>query len=150
VNQPVNWSMVATYASGAWAVVGPLVGVLVGAWLSRSWDKQKWMNDNRKEECRELLTAVTDAATAVLDRDVGTDGVSLAAKMDRANKAYLTSLKVFQDRIFIADDIERTQLFDIWPIAVNRYNSTRNRHDFDNSFEHIKKKIVQIATGKAL
>ena len=137
------------YAKAGWSSIGPMVGVLVGAWLARSWDKQKWLNDNRKEECRELLTAVTDAVTAILDRDIATSGVSYATKQARANDAFLISLKIFQDRIFIARDIEGAKLFDIWPVAVNRYNSSANRHDFDDSFEAIKKKIVQIAVGKS-
>jgi len=47
-----------------WASVGPLVGVLVGALLARSWDRRKWINENRKQEYRELLTTLT----SVIDR----------------------------------------------------------------------------------
>src|SRR6266851_6871445 len=139
-----TWKSIIDYLKAGWSLLGPLVGVLVGAWLARSWDKQKWLSDNRKQECRELLTAVTHAATAILDRDTGTDVLSQMRKQALANDAYLISLKVFQDRIFIAGDVERAKLFDMWPVAVNRYNSTKDRNEFDDCFEQ---KIVQIAIG---
>jgi hypothetical protein len=145
MTQPETWKTVIEYVRGGWTAIGPLVGVLVGAWLARSWDKEKWLKDNRKQECRELLTAVTNAATAILDKSTATSPIAQARKTHEANDAYLTSVKVFQDRIFIAPDVERAKLFDLWPIAVNAYNTYGDRVRFDDSFEEIKKKIVEMA-----
>src|SRR5437899_7589534 len=51
----------------AWASVGPLVGVIIGAMLTRAWDRRKWINENRKQEYRELLTTLTSACTVLID-----------------------------------------------------------------------------------
>ncbi len=102
----MNWITIAHYISVAWAAVGPIIGVLVGALLTRSWDKQKWMNDNRKEECRELLTAISEAAVLELKRILSVNSAGLriesGASLQVVDEAYTNSLKVFQDRIFIA------------------------------------------------
>jgi hypothetical protein len=38
-----------------WAPVGPLVGILVGHYLTRSWERRQWIADNQKEEYKKLL-----------------------------------------------------------------------------------------------
>jgi hypothetical protein len=49
---------------------------------------------------------------------------------------------------FIAQDVEESKLFDLWPLAVNAYNTTSNRHQFDDSFEIIKKRIIEMTIEK--
>jgi hypothetical protein len=44
--------------SGAWSVVGPLFGVLLGALLTGRNQRVKWIADSKKEEYRELLTTL--------------------------------------------------------------------------------------------
>jgi hypothetical protein len=41
-----------------WAVVGPLVGVALGAWLTAWWQRRKWIIDNKVTEYRGLLDAL--------------------------------------------------------------------------------------------
>jgi hypothetical protein len=48
-----------TLALVLWGVIAPLVGILVGHYLSRSWQRKQWIQDRRKEEWRELLTILT-------------------------------------------------------------------------------------------
>jgi hypothetical protein len=43
-----------------WAVVWPLVGILLGHYLTRSWQRRQWIADNQKEEYRRLLVALND------------------------------------------------------------------------------------------
>ena len=112
----------------------------MGAWLARSWDKQKWMRDNRKQECQELLAAVSEAVTLHLARNL-VGGVSL----HQTNEAYHQSLKVFHSRLFIAKDVERHKLLDSWAHAVHDFNETADRVKFDASFEQIREQITQMA-----
>jgi hypothetical protein len=37
-----------------WGVVGPLVGVVIGVWLARSWQHKRWLLESKKAEYREL------------------------------------------------------------------------------------------------
>lgn len=41
-----------------WAAVGPLVGIIIGHYLVRSWERKRWLADNRKEEYRRFLAGL--------------------------------------------------------------------------------------------
>jgi hypothetical protein len=148
----VNWTFAEDLIVKSWAAAGPLVGVLVGALLGRSWDRRKWLNDNRKEEYRELITALTDAATAMMERVESRDGAHIQLVRERSEFVeekrgrYLKSLKVLQDRLFIAAEIEKMKLFDRWGDAVKKVLDDKNVSAFDDKFEVIKSDIVKRAT----
>jgi hypothetical protein len=139
--QPQTLTTIFDYAKGAWAALGPLIGVLVGAWLARSSDRKKWIKDNRTQECRELLAAVSHAATVILD--VGMLG---GPTPNERGKAYLESMKVFKSRLFIAKEVEEYKLLDSWAHAVNDFTKSGDRHKFDDSFEVIIERLVEMAT----
>lgn len=128
----------------AWAVVAPIVGILIGWLLTRSWDRRKWINENRKQEYRELLTALTNACTVLID-NVQTV-VHSHAEQSLAWDEYLKSLRVLQDRIFIASEIAKMNLFDRWGNAVKELTETKDFRKFEDNFEVMKKEIVRQAT----
>ena len=37
-----------------WGVVGPLLGVVIGAWLARSWQRKHWLLESKKAKYRKL------------------------------------------------------------------------------------------------
>ena len=37
-----------------WCVVGPLVGVVIGIWLARCWQRKQQLLESKRSECREL------------------------------------------------------------------------------------------------
>ena len=41
-----------------WAAVGPLVGVVVGGFLTAWWQRRQWILDNKAREYREALDAL--------------------------------------------------------------------------------------------
>jgi hypothetical protein len=41
-----------------WAAIGPLVGVVIGAWLAARWQDRRWILDNKKAEYRGILDAL--------------------------------------------------------------------------------------------
>jgi hypothetical protein len=98
------------HAKNAWIAIGPLVGVMIGAWLSGYWDRKKWIKDNRKQECKEVLTAMSKTATLLL-------AWTMAKEVDKASRdafrvAFLESVQVFSQSLFIAKDAEYQQVFD--------------------------------------
>jgi hypothetical protein len=48
--QPEKLKAIGDGLKTAWAPVGPLVSVIIGAMLARAWDRRKWINENRKQE----------------------------------------------------------------------------------------------------
>jgi len=102
--KPETWKIVWEAARNIWTAIGPMLGVLIGALLARSSERQKWMNDNRKEECRELLTAMTRAADMYLEersrRPTMKQDDFIAQK--EAFAEYRRCLIVLQDRISLS------------------------------------------------
>jgi hypothetical protein len=136
--EPATWKAIAEYSGKVWTALGPLVGVLIGAWLTRTGDRKKWERENRKEECRELITAISHAATLQINVGNGTSE-------RQVYEAYLESVRTFHDRIFIAKDIEGTKLLDSWAYAVNEF--IRKKIDaaaFSDRVEAIRKSIVRL------
>ena len=127
----------------AWASVGPLVGVIIGAMLTRAWDRRKWINENRKQEYRELLSTLTSACTALIDNAQAL--VQSPAEQIAARDEYFKSLRVLQDRIFIAGEIGKMNLFDRWGTAMKHLQETKDFHKFEDTFETMRSEIVKQA-----
>ena len=141
--QPETLKAIGDGLKTAWASVGPLVGVIIGAMLTRAWDRRKWINENRKQEYRELLTTLTSACTALIDNAQAI--VQGPAEQIFARDEYFKSLRVLQDRIFIANEIGKMNLFDRWGTAMKDLQETRNFHKFEDTFEAMRKEIVKQA-----
>jgi hypothetical protein len=45
----MNWNIVAGYAKSIWAVAGPLLDVLVGAYIANRNQRKHWIADCKKE-----------------------------------------------------------------------------------------------------
>ena len=144
----VNWALVGRTSQAVWAVAGPLIGVLIGGWLTYRTQSRQWLANNRKEEYRELMTVLTNAAASLIE----------AAQMKRhmippdedleprAKREYDKSLRILQDRIFIAREVEEMELFDRWGRAMADLQETNKYQTFEDRFEAMKRDIVNRAT----
>lgn len=136
--QPDTWKLIGEYSNRAWTPLGPLVGVLIGAWLTRSGDREKWERENRKEECRELITAISHAATLQINLGNGTSE-------RQAYEAYLDSIKTIHDRIFIAEAIEQRDILNLWAHSVHDFGKKKiDAATFSDRVEKIRKTIVNL------
>lgn len=77
-----------TIASAVWAVVAPLVGIFLGHYLTRSWQREQWLRDCRKEEFRELLTTFTRSYATLVPLSMP------SAKLDTAGQRAITEASV--------------------------------------------------------
>jgi hypothetical protein len=46
--------IIGSFLGKTWGVIGPVVGVLIGAWLARSWQREHRPLRSKKAEYREL------------------------------------------------------------------------------------------------
>ena len=139
---PSTWTALGEYSSRAWSAIGPLVGVLVGALLGRSWDKRKWLKENVKQECQELLGAITKNATETL---TGKEDI----RNWKTSDSYLAAVQSFHTRIFIAVAVKKEGLFGRWVNTVQGFASGQDRRKFDNGIEEIREAIVHIAVRQS-
>jgi hypothetical protein len=127
-----------TLALAVWAVIAPLVGIFLGHYLTRSWQREQWLRDSRKEEFRELLTTLTRSyRTMVLDPNT----------IRTFWEANGTALNVIRDRIYIAEDLKRHDIFESWLFAVSDFEADKlNGGDkFAEAYSRINAVIVSIA-----
>lgn len=128
-----------------WSAVGPLIGVVLGAYLSRRWQREQWLLDNRKQEYRELLTALTDAymLMARFIRPMIALDSQTQRQLDQAER---DSYRVIRDRIFIAVDMKSNDILRLWATAVENYRQTLDERVFAKRFDDINDKIIEMAS----
>jgi hypothetical protein len=104
-----------------WAAVGPLAGVVLGAWLTERWQRQKWILDNKVAEYRGILDALGSyrfvltqyhalykiALVAVPAQKKYDDDIALAKAQEAVNNA-------FGDRIFTRKPVAKSGVRNDW------------------------------------
>jgi hypothetical protein len=55
-----------TLIVGGLGIFGTLAGVVSGHFLSRSWQREQWLLDKRREEYRELINLIAGAYTTFI------------------------------------------------------------------------------------
>jgi len=122
--------MVGEFVRNAWAAIGPLVGVLIGAYLTRRGQRSQWIADSKKLEYRELLTALTKAFEGIVQLEA--PGVGLGPQEQRTLfDLRAQSFVVIRDRIFIAKEVKDMNLLSRWNQALRDYENTLDAAAFD-------------------
>ena len=138
------------YVASFWSSVGRLMGVIIGGLLTRSWDRQKWMNDNRKLEFKELIEALTEAATALMKEQPVRSGSPQKLYEDPDARAkHLQALKVIETRVYrvyTARDVKEMGLFYNWTQGIQKMIERDEIKRFEMVYEDIRDEIVERAT----
>jgi hypothetical protein len=97
------WWLILIFA--VWAAVGPLVGIVIGHYLTRSWQRRQWIADNRKEEYRKVLSGLNRLNTLLVKQHLNgrVDVEEIKPAMDEVSVALNTSL-------FITDFLEESKV----------------------------------------
>ncbi len=132
-----------TIALGIWAAVGPLLGIVVGHFLTRSWQREQAQLDNIKAEYRELLTALADAYTTFIR--LGPRDEEFAQQRNAFDEARAASMRVMHDRIYIAERVEREKWLFYWIGMIANYKTDSDRLTFTNAFTDFQEKIHRAA-----
>lgn len=131
-----------------WAVVGPLVGVGFGAWLTARWQRKKWLLDNKVAEYRGIFDALNSyrhklttfnamygtAADGVNVRDRHEAQMVMFQALDAVNNS-------FADRIFTRQTVEKSGARDDW----DTFNTMLGRKPADEvlkQLENVHDKLV--------
>jgi hypothetical protein len=140
MNQFVNW--LAGHAKDIWSVAGPLVGVLIGAYVANRNQRKHWIADSKKQEYRELLTALTRAFGGI----VQVRGPGIVALQPADQRAYsemeTEALQTIRDRLFISDEVKQMDLLNRWTDATRSFDNTHNYLTFSTAFGKIAESIT--------
>jgi len=119
-----------------WAPVGPLIGIMLGAYLSRSQQRRQWVADNEVKEWRELLTTLTTSFTAIIQTDEKlpkAPGEEIE-RLKRWLQARTLAGEVLTNRIFIAHAVSSFEIFDKWKTALARFDQDHDPKAFGKAF----------------
>jgi hypothetical protein len=111
-------AMIGSFIARAWGVIGPLVGVVIGAWLSRSWQRKQWVLDSKKAEYRELLSTLSQSIHSIMSNwEFPAEVVKVDEQIKEQRQrhdAYFAGEKVLKDRIFIDKKVHDAGIFQRW------------------------------------
>jgi hypothetical protein len=121
-------------------------GVILGHYLTRSWQLEQWRIDHRREEYRELISSLVAVYTNLhwYPSDAGGQ-MDLRLKIE-ASKA--DAIKVVRDRIIIAAEIDEIGALRLWYQAFRLYDSDRSRENWSklgDAHEQLTKSLVEMA-----
>jgi hypothetical protein len=133
--------------AGLFTLGGVVIGALLTFQLTRSWQREQWLLDNRRQEYRELLSSITGAYIAIAHiAETGAVGRTASPEIELiAERAAIESFRTLRDRILIAEEIEFANSLEEWDTAIQNYRRTHDEHTFAQRFFSINKVRVKMA-----
>jgi hypothetical protein len=120
------WS---TIILAIWGAVGPLIGVRYGQELAKRWQREQWIRENRKEECRELLAAIYEQSLP---------SVQILTSEEISSRANLS--RILESRIFIAEDLARLNVRQRW---YDMFNNTAHKKASRDEYQKLREELLQ-------
>ena len=120
---------------------GALIGILLGHFLTRSSQHAQWLRDNRKQEFKELVSAMSQYVIEHMsyESSQGTD-------LPQSKQAYLDIMKattcVLYDRIYIHDDLDKTDIPQRFLAIMDHFRETGQ--DFDRPADEASKLLTEL------
>jgi hypothetical protein len=132
-----------------WSVIAPLVGIFIGHLLGRSWQREQWLRDKRYEDYQAVLSGVTSAYMSIIRvhkvRETSHYTPEMVQDVERIKA---DSFRVLRDRIFIADELETTNISGKWDSAVTNFEMPgRDERLFADRFSQLNTQLVRMARG---
>ena len=137
--------LISTIILAIWGALAPILCVRYGHELAKRSQQEHWINDNAKEEYRELLSALFDASnTAVLHRGLGRETTVDEDSLEERTDHHLYSK--LHTRLFISNFIERENIMERWSAAFTEYSKSQNLEAFRKSLRALIETVVDHAT----
>jgi hypothetical protein len=146
----MDFFVYSTVVLSIWAALGPLVGVRYGHELAKRTQREHWINDNAKQECRELLATIASGFSVILTYHARSSSLPITGPHDEAerrerDKVERDSLEIFYSRLFVSDELNKRKIRDRWIAAIRQYEKEGNGSVFAQEFATIASEIRQIA-----
>ena len=125
-------------------ISGTLIGILIGHFLGRNWDRKKWLLDRRHEEFKELQTAVAAAFVTCGDPRYHMRELSIDDLLTM-NQASWNCLMTIQNRIYIAKQIKPLNLDLKWIDAFDGLRKAKDPELYGALVREILNSIVEAA-----
>jgi hypothetical protein len=149
--QPETWKELGEYSGKAWGVLGPLVGVLVGAYIANRNQKKHWIADNKRAEYRELLSTVhrnSMKMAAICTAPRSNPGLTVEEQKEY-DELNLEVVQVMDDRMFINHEINDVHVRKLWVEAEYALHKHRKVGEFSMGVGQILR-VIRVSAEKII
>lgn len=136
-----------TFVVAGLGIASTIGGILTTHYLTRSWQRKQWEMDRRNDEFRELLGTLTKSFTSICTLQAIMRPQS-PEEQRALSEAKSNALMTIRDRIFIAADVKRLEIYKLWKNAVEEYDRDYVYVPFAEKYALINALIVDAATRK--
>jgi hypothetical protein len=132
--------------SSIFGIVGVVVGVALGHYLTRSWQREQWLLDCRKQEFKDLLCVLTKAFAIVKRLGVGIKN-STPENQQLMIETEEEAQAAIRNCIYIRETLESLNVPDRWTgiVAIAKRASLSN--DCERRFHELNIDIVVAAVN---
>jgi hypothetical protein len=137
-----------TVGLAVWGVLSPFVGILFGHQLATRAQREQRLADNKNQEYREVLSALTTAylITVKFSAAMVVFGPDEMRERDEAERR---SLETLRNRLFIAEELAQHKVLDRWELALRAFDDKRDPAALKKAFEELES-LVRSAARKSL
>ncbi len=137
--------VISTIVLVVWGAIGPLVGVRYGHELAKKSQRDHWVNDNAKQEYRELVSVLFQSANiAIANRTLGRE--TTQAEEDKEFEADSAFLEAVNTRLFIRQFVEDAKIQERWQEAFREYQLDNNVETLRSRLREMIQSVVDEAT----
>jgi hypothetical protein len=124
-----------------WGALGPLIGVLVGVYIANRNQRKHWIADRKVQEYQELITAMTRAFSAMLNR---TSPMTAYGPYEQREFAMAEEqvLITISDRIFIWEKMDELKILQRWQKLTQNINTSRDIQALSNAVGEIRGNLI--------
>lgn len=128
------------------AVIGPWVGLVMGQMLTSRHQHRQWLRDNKKQEYREILNALSNAFLALVEiqSGIGFSGMVEGEQQRRAWNLSHESFRVLRSCLFVAAEVKEADMLVRWTNAVSELDHHRNLTTFTQVYANLNNEIVAL------
>jgi len=130
-------------------IAGTLASGVIAQRMARQAELEQWLLDNRKQECRELLSSLATTFLIML-RHTEPEMPHSPEVQTMLSDSRLESARILHDRIFIREDLAKARILKRWAEAMSRYDRDHDDSKFTTDFGGIQNDLIDIATPKIL
>jgi hypothetical protein len=141
-------------------VWSPLASGLVAAFivhlLTQSRERERWVLDCKKQEFKELLTALSESYVTVLSLKLSLffsrlnpqfpGGIGADPMDEQRYRDSVDNLaRVARSRLFIVEDLQLDKMLGFWSSAIESYFELRDKSAFHSEYKILSDLIVKAA-----
>jgi hypothetical protein len=133
------------YMDVSWRAIGPLVGVLVGGWITSRNQRRHWFADNKRAEYRELLEQITKCMIESLELSRDPHNRD---QMARFHTGLVVATIMIESRLFVSETLRKLKISNRWMevcVAWTSPEETLDPFKFTDAAQEIMGEIRKVA-----